>query len=504
MQDFPFSSVDAAGPVEEEEKSHDDAADESEAERSMFRTPLLQYLAHVKRAICHAAGIVLNQRMGQLQRVDFSLCKGALVPSRPGRHDAQRHRWGALRLASVLAKHGACSDPGQHSLLMQCSSLGSMGENEQFIEELAESMLTSNDVCRRAHPTSKADTPIELVWPSVQCIAQSYLGYNSGGSVPCNSDIIEEKGHIKKGFRNCLRKWNATDTGRHMFPAHMKCYFRYSRQRDLVEQEQGLATAAASAAEVSLQWFLLTSANLSQAAWGKKQRKGHVLYIKSYEMGVLFLPSWLERQRRRHGVGAEEKPFSCTPSHRVLGEYKHPPSSNSKSYSNSNSNSNSGNGSSAIKEVSAASLPLQEGTGSYAPEQTTAGGSRTPHRKRKRTTCHETLGPGACEESGAGTSQLSYVFIPKRAETGSSGRSIDTTTLGSSHESSSSSSSVLSTSDAPPPPLITDTTTLSSLSFSIPFAVPADKFSFEGTDYPWTWDKPRTVPDSNGNLWPTG
>jgi len=37
-------------------------------------------------------------------------------------------------------------------------------------------------------------------------------------------------------------------------------------------------------------WFVLTSANLSKAAWGV-QRYGH--YITSYEGGVIFIPKFI-------------------------------------------------------------------------------------------------------------------------------------------------------------------------------------------------------------------
>ena len=61
---------------------------------------------------------------------------------------------------------------------------------------------------------------------------------------------------------------------------------------------------------MELSWFLLTSANLSQAAWGAVQSGGSSLYVKSYELGVLFLPSRLKTTRRI---------FSCTPNHSLLG-----------------------------------------------------------------------------------------------------------------------------------------------------------------------------------------
>ena len=37
-------------------------------------------------------------------------------------------------------------------------------------------------------------------------------------------------------------------------------------------------------------WLLLTSSNLSKAAWGALQKKGKQLMIRSYELGVLTFP----------------------------------------------------------------------------------------------------------------------------------------------------------------------------------------------------------------------
>lgn len=42
-----------------------------------------------------------------------------------------------------------------------------------------------------------------------------------------------------------------------------------------------------------MSWFLLTSANLSKAAWGKKNKSDGSNYIMSHEAGVLFLPQFL-------------------------------------------------------------------------------------------------------------------------------------------------------------------------------------------------------------------
>lgn len=46
-------------------------------------------------------------------------------------------------------------------------------------------------------------------------------------------------------------------------------------------------------------WWLVTSHNLSKAAWGELQKGGQALYMRSYELGVLCLPE-LEAAYRRH------------------------------------------------------------------------------------------------------------------------------------------------------------------------------------------------------------
>lgn len=41
-----------------------------------------------------------------------------------------------------------------------------------------------------------------------------------------------------------------------------------------------------------LAYFLLTSANISKAAWGTLNKSDSSSYVRSYEVGVLFLPSF--------------------------------------------------------------------------------------------------------------------------------------------------------------------------------------------------------------------
>jgi len=77
------------------------------------------------------------------------------------------------------------------------------------------------------------------------------------------------------------------------------------------------ATGMAGQFKPRLLWFILSSSNLSQAAWGLIEGSGpsQKLYVKSYEMGVLFVPQHISQIGRS---------FSCTPAHPLLGLDAHP------------------------------------------------------------------------------------------------------------------------------------------------------------------------------------
>jgi len=76
---------------------------------------------------------------------------------------------------------------------------------------------------------------------------------------------------------------------------------------------------------VELLWFMLTSSNLSQAAWGVLQKGGKELYIKSFEMGVLFHPEAFKVDNKsgrcvdKRGCFNLRREFSNTPCHPILG-----------------------------------------------------------------------------------------------------------------------------------------------------------------------------------------
>jgi len=83
--------------------------------------------------------------------------------------------------------------------------------------------------------------------------------------------------HFFVSKRNLLdrifcRQWKADCSGRTRAVPHIKTYFRMSPDHS------------------KLGWFLLTSANLSKAAWGKMNKNGDKLSVMNWEAGVLFVP----------------------------------------------------------------------------------------------------------------------------------------------------------------------------------------------------------------------
>ena len=129
--------------------------------------------------------------------------------------------------------------------------------------------------------------------------------------------------HIKSGLAGRLCRYDSYCTGRGLFTPHMKCYFSYKvipkigalsnkSQSDRNDGKEVYKSVMDNLKDfdIHLEWFLLTSANLSQAAWGVSEKNDSQLYIKSFEIGVLFLPQRIVTIKRL---------FSCTPDHPILG-----------------------------------------------------------------------------------------------------------------------------------------------------------------------------------------
>ncbi|KAI8138871.1 tyrosyl-DNA phosphodiesterase I [Fennellomyces sp. T-0311] len=229
---------------------------------SPFERDFINYL--------NAYGPSLQEIRKLVRLYDWSLCKGVLVGSVPGYHkDGNMKLWGLQRLVTVLKAHAhldkECCKDGS-TIIAQCSSVGSL-RGKWFKDDFTRCMSeASND-------TDAKMPDLRFMYPTVEEVSQSCTGIiSSAGFLRLEDDIYTQS---RSWLDTHLCRWQSTEAGRQKIMPHIKTYTRVYGKNNIA-------------------WHLLTSANLSRAAWGEFQKKNSQLYIKSYELGIFFSPSVFE------------------------------------------------------------------------------------------------------------------------------------------------------------------------------------------------------------------
>ncbi|XP_034274198.1 tyrosyl-DNA phosphodiesterase 1 [Pantherophis guttatus] len=227
-----------------------------------FKSDLISYLISYKSAS-------LMEWVEIIKQHDLSETRVYLIGSTPGRYQGNaKENWGHLKLRKLLKEH-ARKIPDQDSwpIIGQFSSIGSMGvdQSKWLCSEFRESLGSLGSNLK----TPPNEIPIHLIYPSVENVRQSLEGYPAGGSLPYSIQTAQKQPWLHSYFH----KWSAETSGRSHAMPHIKTYMRVSLDFQKIA------------------WFLVTSANLSKAAWGAFEKNGTQLMIRSYELGVLFLPS---------------------------------------------------------------------------------------------------------------------------------------------------------------------------------------------------------------------
>ncbi|ELR61579.1 Tyrosyl-DNA phosphodiesterase 1, partial [Bos mutus] len=227
-----------------------------------FKADLISYLAAYNAA-------PLKEWIDTIQEHDLSETNVYLIASTPGRFQGnQKDNWGHFRLRKLLKEHASPMPKAESwPVIGQFSSIGSMGADESkwLCSEFKESLVTLGKESR----TLGSAAPLHLIYPSVENVRTSLEGYPAGGSLPYSIQTAEKQNWLHSYFH----KWSADTSGRSNAMPHIKTYLRPSPDFSQIA------------------WFLVTSANLSKAAWGALEKSGTQLMIRSYELGVLFLPS---------------------------------------------------------------------------------------------------------------------------------------------------------------------------------------------------------------------
>ncbi|KAM3852795.1 tyrosyl-DNA phosphodiesterase 1 isoform 2-T2 [Vipera latastei] len=247
-----------------------------------FKSDLISYLVSYKSA-------TLMEWVEIIKQHDLSETRVYLIGSTPGRYQGNaKEKWGHLKLRKLLREHATqIPDQDLWPIIGQFSSIGSMGidQSKWLCSEFRESLGSLGSNLK----TPPNEIPIHLIYPSVENVRQSLEGYPAGGSLPYSIQTAQKQLWLHSYFH----KWSAETSGRSHAMPHIKTYMRVSQDFQKIA------------------WFLVTSANLSKAAWGAFEKNGTQLMIRSYELGVLFLPSEFDLNTGYFQV--KENMFSNTP-----------------------------------------------------------------------------------------------------------------------------------------------------------------------------------------------
>ena len=230
-----------------------------------------------------------------LRQYDFSTATGVLIPSTPGYHrlDAEpAARRGHWKLRYAIEQHcprvadasrSPRPTPPPPPVVCQFSSMGSL--TEKYLQQLQDSMdvATVHRPRDERPPAKKPPLALRLVYPTVEEVRTSVEGYRGGNSVPGTAKNVQ-----KPFLRPLYHRWSsstapsALEMG-HNIP-HIKTYYQIRPAKSLTS---------------SMEYFVVTSHNLSKAAWGEIQntRVGRRLFVRHWELGVFVSPSLLKRER---------------------------------------------------------------------------------------------------------------------------------------------------------------------------------------------------------------
>lgn len=289
-----------------------------------FKTDLLRYLEAYE-------GRLRNLRE-QLCQYDFSSVRAALIASTPNAKQPlpspTSTAWGWPGLQQILQSipPSPSADPCIH---VQISSIGTLPEKwmNAFFEVLATTSSSSppelvpstpfnKSVKSTAAATSKPT--MKIVFPTEDEVRNSLDGYASGSSIhlKLGSKAQQKQFEIMKPM---LHRWTTgsgngggggaaaevqqekgvREAGRHHAAPHIKTYIRFA---DIKCK--------------TIDWAMITSANLSKQAWGELGNKDGRVGIASYEIGVVVWPGLFADSRdqevvmcpafRKNGVDIEE------------------------------------------------------------------------------------------------------------------------------------------------------------------------------------------------------
>ncbi|KAF7885292.1 uncharacterized protein EAF01_011357 [Botrytis porri] len=273
---------------------------------SKFKLDLLNYLRayDTKRIIC-------KPLVEQLLKYDFSEIKAALIGSVPGKQGIEQSpsqtAWGWAGLTNAL-KSVPCYQNTQPEIVIQISSIASLDPTDKWLTHFFKALNASKS-------PRKTNSKLKIIFPTADEVRRSINGYASGNAIHTKI-LTPAQGKQLAYLEPMLCHW-AGDGAQHSSSSsmpsnspsqtsqsstppelkiqeayrkraapHIKTYIRFSSD-----------TSSNSSSQKSIDWMLVTSANLSKQAWGEPVNSAGEVRICSYEIGVLVWPDlWEEKQ----------------------------------------------------------------------------------------------------------------------------------------------------------------------------------------------------------------
>eukprot|EP00057_Strongylocentrotus_purpuratus_P013588 XP_011668062.1 PREDICTED: tyrosyl-DNA phosphodiesterase 1 [Strongylocentrotus purpuratus] len=332
---------------------------------SFFKRDLLAYLTAYRSPS-------LQPWKDHITQHDFSSAKVFLISSVPGRHARElKNKWGHLKVRKILRQYGPDKEQVQTwPVIGQFSSIGSLGgdKTKWLCAEFLQSMSTVKG--QSGSFTSNADTRhMKLIFPCSDNVRTSLEGYPAGASLPYSIQTAKKQPYLHQFFffnfifkMNILlqilrqygpdkeqvqtwpvigqfssigslggdkTKWLCAEFLQSMSTVkgqsgsftsnadtrHMKLIFPCSDNvRTSLEGYPAGASLPYSIQTAKKQPYLhqFFFANLSKAAWGAYEKNASQLMIRSYEIGVMMIPSFFDKSRKTFPLteGRGQKEFS--------------------------------------------------------------------------------------------------------------------------------------------------------------------------------------------------
>ncbi|KAG7744891.1 hypothetical protein KL911_005087 [Ogataea haglerorum] len=285
----------------------------------VFKRDFLRYLYTYENS-------VVSSLVEQLKAFDFCPIDVAFVCSSPGRYefdlndhaktdsddmdDRQLYGYGNLR--QILNRY-KLTTPNDAKLIMQVSSISAPLDNRHTnigTHVLSSIVEGSQAIVKQPNHKFGGGTGVEIniIWPTEEEIMNAHYGHISGHAVMFKSRATngwrayEDQARFLRSFfyRWSSRPSSQSVAGRSNLSPHVKSYCVTKNDFE------------------TLEWFLLTSANLSKQAWGAPARgfgavfqsetqTKHVYTVKSFEAGVLVIPACIKTKFKI------DKSFALTP-----------------------------------------------------------------------------------------------------------------------------------------------------------------------------------------------